>query len=143
MAKVKLTKDYFTDNEVLIIGYPLQDDPSMKMILKAFLDNGIKVYALNEKAAGDADIKLYRSIAELPRVPKCAYIWADKAEIDGWIQPLKEAGVERVLYHSKKDVDPAQVEATRTAGMAAAIACPMMLLGRGLHRLHGKLAGVI
>lgn len=138
----KLTKEYFSGNEVLIVDYPLNDDPSMKMILPAFVNNGIRVLALNEKASGDREIKLYKSISELPNVPKCAYFYSEKADIDPWIQKLAAAGVARVLFHSKKDVDPAQIEACKKSGLETAIACPMMLLGGGLHKFHKFLAGV-
>jgi hypothetical protein len=138
----KLTKDYFSDNEVLILGYPLKDDPSMKMILPAFLRNNIKVYAMNPDAAGDLDIKLYKSFAELPKVPKCAYIYLEKNEITPWIPRMAENGVQRVLFHSKNDVEPSDIEACKKAGLETAVACPMMLLGKGLHKFHKLLAGV-
>jgi hypothetical protein len=136
----KLTKDYFTDNEVLILGFPANDDPDMKMILPAFVRNNIKVYALNAKAAGD--IKVYKSFAELPKVPKCAYIFLDKNEITPWISQMASAGVKRVLFHSKNDVRQADVDGCKNAGLETAIACPMMLLGKGIHKFHKFLAGV-
>ena len=138
----KLTKEFFNDNEVLILGYPLKDDPSMKMILPAFLKNNITVYAMNSNAAGDTDIKIYKSFSELPKVPKCAYIYLEKNEITPWIPMMKENGVQRVLFHSKKDVEIADVEACKKAGIETAIACPMMLLGSGIHKFHKLLAGV-
>lgn len=138
----KLTKEFFIDNEVLILGYPLKDDSSMKMILSAFVRNNIKVYAVNSNATGDLDIKIYNSIDELPKVPKCAYIYLAKDEITPWISRIKEKGVQRVLFHSKKDVEPTDVEACKKAGLETAIACPMMLLGKGIHKFHKFLAGV-
>lgn len=93
MAK-KLSKDFFLNNEVLVLGYPLKDDPSMKMILKACIDNGIRVLAMNAQATGDTDVKLYKSFGELPRK------------------------------------------------LETAVACLLMLLGGGIHRLHAFLAGV-
>lgn len=138
----KLTKEFFSNNEVLILGYPLKNDPSMKMILPAFMDNNIKVYAMNSKATGDLDIKIYKSFDELPKVPKCAYIYLEKDEITPWISILREKGVQRVLFHSKKDVEPADVEACKKAGLDVALACPMMLLGKGFHKFHKLLAGV-
>lgn len=138
----KLTKDYFSDNEVLILGYPLKDDPSMKMILPAFIRNNIKVYALNENAAGDLDIKIYKSFEELPKIPKCAYIYLEKNEITPWISRMASNGVTRVLFHSKQDVEMADVEACKKADLETAVACPMMLLGKGIHKFHKLLAGV-
>lgn len=138
----KLTKDYFADNEVLILGYPANNDQDMKMILPAFIRNNIKVYALNANATGDAEIKLYKSFAELPKVPKCAYIFLDKNEITPWIDKMASAGVKRVLFHSKNDVLQSDVDACKKAGLETAIACPMMLLGKGIHKFHKLLAGV-
>ena len=61
----------------------------MKMILPAFLRNNIKVYAMNENATGDLDIKIYKSFSELPKVPKCAYIYLEKNEITPYISKMK------------------------------------------------------
>ncbi|QHQ61542.1 hypothetical protein Ana3638_12775 [Anaerocolumna sedimenticola] len=138
----KLTKDFFSDNEVLILGYPLKDDPSMKMIMTAFRQNDINVYPFNPKASGDLGLKIYKSFSELPKVPKCAYIYLEKNEITPWIPKMKENGVERVLFHSKKDVEPADVDECKKAGLETAIACPMMLLSNGIHKFHKFLAGV-
>jgi hypothetical protein len=52
------------------------------------------------------------------------------------------SGIKRVLFHSKKDVDPDQLEACAKAGMETAVACPLMLLGNGIHMFHAFLAGV-
>lgn len=138
----KLTKEYFADNEVLILGFPANDDLDMKMILPAFIRNNIKVYAMNANAAGDAEIKVYKSFSELPKVPKCAYIFLDKNEITPWISQMSAAGVKRVLFHSKKDVEQSDLDACKKAGLETAIACPMMLLGKGMHKFHKFLAGV-
>jgi predicted CoA-binding protein len=138
----KLTKDFFTDNEVLVVGYPVNVDPTMQYLMKAFMSNGLKVFALNSEAQGDADVKVYKSLTELPKVPKTAYMYADKKDIDPWIGQLKAAGVEKVLFHSKKDVDPGQLEECAKVGLNTAVACPMMILGKGIHKFHAMLAGV-
>ena len=114
----------------------------MKVVLKAYLDNGIRVLAMNAQATGDADVKLYQSFEALPHIPKTAYIFLDKPDIDAWIEPMANHGIRRVLFHSKKDVDPAQLGACQKAGLETAVACPLMLLGGGIHRLHAFLAGV-
>jgi hypothetical protein len=138
----KLSKEFFTDNEVLVVGYPLNADPTMRYLMQAFLGNGLKVFALNNEAKGDADVKIYKSLAELPKVPKCAYMYVDKKDIDPWIGQLKAAGVERVLFHSKKDVEPRQLDECGKVGLETAVACPMMILGKGIHKFHAMLAGV-
>jgi hypothetical protein len=138
----KLNKEFFTNNEVLVVGYPLKTDPTMRYLMQAFLKNGLKVFALNNEARGDADIKVYKSLGELPKVPKTAYMYADKKDIDPWIGQLKAAGVEKVLFHSRKDVDESQLDECGKAGLKTTIACPMMILGTGIHKFHAMLAGV-
>lgn len=142
----RLSKEYFTDSEVLIVGYPLYDEPGMKMIFPAFLKNNIKVFSMNSKADDDAKDgsgnKIYKSFADLPKVPACAYIYLAKADVAPWVEKIAAAGVKRVLFHSKGDVEPADIEACRKAGLETAVACPMMLLGKGFHRFHKFLAGV-
>lgn len=138
----KLSKDYFTNSEVLILGFPQNDDPDMKMILQAFLNNNIRVLAMNSTAKSDSGQKVVADFTELPKVPECAYIYLDKKDITPWIDRLAAAGVKRVLFHSKKDVNPEDIEACKKAGLETAVACPMMLLGKGIHRFHKFLAGV-
>ena len=141
----KLSKDFFIGSEVLIMGYPLKADPSMPMILQAFRNNGVQVFAQNSEAKSDADIadiKVYAGLDELPHIPKTAYIYLDKNDIDPWIDPLAAAGVNRILFHSKRDVDPGQLDACRKAGLETAVACPLMIFGKGIHWFHAKLAGV-
>lgn len=139
---MSLNKDFFTDNEVLVVGYPNKADPTMHYLMQAFMKNGLKVYALNSEGQGEADIKVYKSLGELPKVPKTAYMYADKKDIDPWIEQLKAAGVEKVLFHSKKDVDPNQLEKCGRVGLKTTVACPMMILGKGMHKFHAMLAGV-
>lgn len=144
----KLSKDFFVNNEVLIIGYPLKRDPSMEMIMKQFMKSNVRIVALNATAAPDATApglegsKIFTSLAQLQRTPKTAYIYLEKNEIDDWVAPIAKAGIQRVLFHSKNDVDPAQLEACAEAGLQTAVACPLMILGGGMHWFHGKLAGV-
>jgi predicted CoA-binding protein len=139
---MSLNKEFFTNNEVLVVGYPVNADPTMSYLMQAFLKNELKVFAVNNEGKGDADIKVYKSLTELPKVPKTAYMYADKKDIDGWIGQLKEAGVETVLFHSKKDVDPSQLNECSKVGLKTTIACPMMILGKGIHKFHAMLAGV-
>lgn len=139
---MSLNKELFTNNEVLVVGYPLKEDPTMRYLMQAFLKNGLKVYAVNSGVEGDADIKVYKSLGEMPKVPKTAYMYADKKDIDPWIGQLKAAGVEKVLFHSKKDVDQNQLDECAKVGLKTTVACPMMILGKGMHKFHAMLAGV-
>lgn len=138
----KLTKDYFMNDEVLILGYPLEPDKDMKMILSAFQRNNITVYAMNANATKDTDIKIYKSFSELPKIPKCVYIYLAKDDIAPWIEKIKVNGIQRVLFHAKRYVEAVDIDACTKAGLETAVACPMMLLGKGIHKFHKLVAGV-
>lgn len=138
----KLSKDYFTNNEVLIVGYPENEDLDMKMIMQGFLNNNIKVFAINSSGRGDAGTKIHTSLTELPNVPECAYIYLPSEAITPWIAPLASAGVKRILFHGRKYVEQNDIDACKKAGLEVAVACPMMLLGKGIHRFHKFLARV-
>jgi hypothetical protein len=69
-------------------------------------------------------------------------IYLEKDEITPWISRMKENGVTRVLFHSKKGCGAGRHRIVQKVGLDTAVACPMMLLGKGLHKFHKFLAGV-
>ncbi len=138
----KLEKDFFTGNEVLFVGYSSRQKGFCNMVAKAFARNGIKVYPLNTKSKGPFPIKVYASLTEIPRLPETAYVLTNKENTRQAVQELKANGVKRILFQSKKCVDPQTLEECRSAGIETAVACPLMFLGSFLHKIHGFLAGV-
>lgn len=138
----KMTKEFFTDNEVLLIGYSSKNGAFSKIIYQAFMKNGIKVYPLNSKEGGNYDIKVYRSISELPKVPACAYILLNSENTKKAVESLAGSGVRRILFQNKRTVTPETLKKCEEMGIEAAVACPMMILGSGLHRIHAFFAGV-
>lgn len=138
----KMTKDYFTNNEVLFVGYSRKNLPFSKMIYQAFTDQGIKVYPLNNRADGNYDVKVYNQFSDLPKVPTCAYVLLKKENAQRILQELADHGVKRILFHNKKIGDAEILSECKKLGIETAIACPMMILGSGLHRIHAFFAGV-
>ncbi|MCX7709689.1 MAG: CoA-binding protein [Clostridia bacterium] len=138
----KLGKEFFINNEVLFVGYSSRDIRLSKEIFNAFTNKGIKVYPLNRKENVRFDIKVYKRPAELPKIPKCAYLLINADNAEAIIQQLAENGVRRILFHSSKTVHPSTLDQCRKMGIETAVACPMMTLGSGLHRIHGFFSGV-
>ncbi len=66
----KLTKDFFTGNEVLFVGYSSRQKGFCNMVAKAFARNGITAYPLNTKSKGPFPIKVYASLKEIPKLPQ-------------------------------------------------------------------------
>lgn len=138
----KLNADFFTDNEVLFIGYSSRNQAYSKEIFRAFANNGIKVFPMNNKESASFDIKVYKSISELPKVPKCAYILLNKDRASGIIQELSDHGVKKILFHNKKIASPQALDKCKELGIETSVACPLMMFGKGIHKLHGRFAGV-
>lgn len=139
----KLSKDFFTDNEVLFMGYSRKQKGNFsKMIYKTFVNNGIKVYPMNPKADGSFDIKVYSSFRELPTVPKCAYVLLSRNNAKDVVKSLAENGVKRIMFQNSKVADSDILNECKKLGIEAVVACPNMILGSGLHKLHGFFAGV-
>ncbi len=138
-----LNKEFFNDSEVLFVGYSGgRNQPFSKMIYQAFTSNGIKVYPINPKLEGNYDVKVYRSIAQLPKIPTTAYVLLKKENARKAIYELAENGIKKIQFQNKRNVDEAILQACSELGIETLIACPMMRFGTGLHRLHGFFAGV-
>lgn len=142
VTMAKLTKEYFSNDEVLFVGYSKKNEAFSKTIYAALTKAGITVYPLSKNDKVTFDVQVYHQYNDLPHIPKCAYVLLNKQNTANVVQELKAQGVERVLFHSKKTVDPSTLQKCHSLGIQTAVACPMMLVGGGIHRLHAFFAGV-
>lgn len=139
---VKLYKDFFKDKDVLFVGYSSRNSGYSKSIYKAFTDNQIKVYPLNTKENASYDVKVYKSLAELPSMPKSAFILLNKDNTTKAVKELLGKDVKRILFRSQTAVDPTIIAECEKAGIETAYGCPMMIYGKGMHKFHAFIAGV-
>lgn len=138
----KLNKEFFDGNEVVFVGYSGRNQTFSKMVYQAFSNNGIKVYPLNSKENGNYDVKVYKSIEELPKIPKTAYVLLNKENTRKVIRELAGKGIKKVLFQNSKNADKSVLEECAKLGIEAIVACPMMRFGSGIHRIHAFFAGV-
>lgn len=138
----KLSKNFFSDDDLLFVGYSGNKRAFSQHLYRAFLRQGIKVYPLNTNENGIFDVKVYQNLDELNQIPKTAYILLNKDNTKKVIQQLFDKGVKKVLFHSKKTVDEATFSECKRLGMTVAVGCPMMVLGSGIHKIHGFFVGV-
>ncbi len=138
-----LNKDFFDGNEVLFVGYSGgKNQPFCKMIYEAFTKNGIKVYPTNTKTEGNYDVKVYRSLSDLPKIPKTAFVLVNKENARKELKELYENGIKRILFQSKRNIDDSILDECSKMGIETIVACPMMKFGTGFHRIHAFFAGV-
>lgn len=138
----KISRDFFTGNEVLFIGYSSRNNRFCKEIFNAFANSGIKVYPVNSKANASFDTKVYRSLTEIPKVPKCAYVLLNRDNAGKAVKELAEHGVKKILFQNSKAVDTDMLNECGKMGIETAVGCPMMVFGSGLHKIHAFFAGV-
>ncbi|MCX7773337.1 MAG: CoA-binding protein [Clostridia bacterium] len=136
------TKDFFTDNEVLFVGYSQKNQVFSKSIYEAMSNGGLKVFALNTKDGGSYDVKVYKSYEELPHVPKAALVLLSLENARKAVKQLADHGVKKILFQNKKMVDQDIMDQCAKAGIEAVVACPLMRYGKGIHKLHAFFAGV-
>lgn len=139
---IKLNRNFFTDKDVLFVGYSSRDTAYSKEIFKALTDNRIKVYPYNKKENATYDTKVYTKLEELPTVPKTAFILLNKDNTTKAVQELLPKGVKKILFRNRNLVDPAILAECEKAGVETAYGCPLMLYGTGIHKLHAFFAGV-
>lgn len=138
----KLNRDFFDEKEIIFMGYSSRTPQFSDMIYKAFTGAGFKVYPVNPKKSDKYNVKVYNDISELPSVPKTAYILLNNENAGRAVEQLKSNGIRRILFHRGKTADQKLLDECEAAGIETAVACPMMLFGKGLHRIHGFFAGV-
>jgi len=138
----KLNNSFFQGNEVLFVGYSSRNGAYSKGIYQAFTNHNIKVYPYNTKENASYDIKVYKSLAELPSMPKNVFILLNKENTTKAVKQLIGKGVQRILFYSAKAVDQEILDECKKAGIETAAGCPMMIYGTGFHKFHGFLAGV-
>jgi acyl-CoA synthetase (NDP forming) len=138
-SMAKLYKDFFKDKEILFVGYSSRDNAYSKEIYKAFVNNQKKVYPYNKKENATYDVKVYQKLEELPVMPKCAFVLLNKSNAAKEVKELIDKGVKRILF---RVADPETLAVCANAGVEAAVGCPLMVYGTGLHKFHAFFAGV-
>jgi acyl-CoA synthetase (NDP forming) len=139
---VKLNKSFFNEKDVLFVGYSSRNGAYSKEIFKSFTNNQMKVYPLNTKADASYDVKVYKSLEELPVVPKNAFVLLNKENAAKAVPALIKKGVKKILFRSLQMVDQATLAECEKAGVETAYGCPMMIYGTGFHKIHAFFAGV-
>lgn len=138
----KLYTGFFSDKEVLFVGYSSRNSAYSKELFKGFTNNNIKVYPYNTKENATYDIKVYKSLSELLAMPKTAFILLNKENTAKAVKELVGKGVKKILFQNAKNVDPAVVAECEKAGIETAAGCPLMIFGSGFHKFHAFFAGV-
>ncbi len=138
----KLKNEFLTEKEIIFMGYSSRNPQFSRSIYNAMTNAGYKVYPVNTRQGGKYDIKVYGGLSELPKIPSTAYVLMNNKNAGEAVRQLKDYGVKKILFHIGKTTDKALFDDCTAAGIETAVACPMMIFGSGIHKLHAFFAGV-
>lgn len=139
---VKFGKNFFNEKDILFVGYSSRNEAYSNIVLQAFTNNNIKVYPYNTKENAAFNTKVYKRLDELPVIPKAAYVLLNKSNTAKVVKQLIDNGITKILFYSKNTVDSDTLSECEKAGVVTSIGCPMMIYGKGIHKLHALFAGV-
>ncbi len=135
-------RSFISNNEILFLGYSSKKDSFSRMLYKEFNKAGITVYPYNPSKSNSYDVKVFNDYSELDRIPETAYILMNQKNTINAFKSLKDTGVRKILFHNKKHLTEEIRKSCNEAGIEAAAACPMMLIGGGIHKFHRFLANL-
>lgn len=136
----RFSHNFFKSNEILFVGIEDKYRIFVSMVYQALTNKGYQLIAMSTKPCEGFGMKIYRDLAELPVVPKTAYLITDLEDTYKLIDPLKAKGVTQILFHSKNVADSAVLAKCDSLGIETSVACPLLVFGGGIHRFHGFLA---
>ncbi|MBU0934735.1 MAG: CoA-binding protein [Spirochaetes bacterium] len=136
---IKLSQTFFKSADVVFIGWSRKHQGFCHMVRTAFEAQGSRVHPVNPK---HSDAEVYPAVEAVPAQADLAFVLTRLEHNRALPAALAAKGVRRVLFNSRLSVDDSLLAECRKQGLETAVACPMMSLGKGLHRFHGWLSGV-
>ncbi len=135
-------RSFISNNEILFLGYSSKKESFSRMLYKEFKKAEITVYPYNPAKSDLYDVKVYNDYSELDKIPETAYILMNRENTMNAFKSLKDTGVKKILFHNKKHLTMEIQKSCKAAGIEVAAACPMMLIGGGIHKFHRFLANL-
>lgn len=135
-------EEFFLNNEVLFIGYSSKQSGFSHMVYKGFVKAGINVVALNRTKSDNYTIPVYNDISQISKVPETAYILLSKENTEKAFHSIKDRGIKKILFQDKETVSESVLAECKKLGIEATVMCPLVMVGKGFHRIHRFFAGL-
>lgn len=137
----KLTRDFFNNEEVALVGLSRDKNAYSQMVYKAMVDKSIKVYPVN-KHKDDFDMEVFEGVEALPDSTTVACLLLNPENMSTILDEVLAKGIKKVMVRSIKQLSDEAISKCDEMKVELVVGCPLMALGSGLHRFHGFLAGV-
>ncbi|MFP4363192.1 MAG: CoA-binding protein [Spirochaetia bacterium] len=135
-----ISKDFFTDNELVMMGYSRNPESFSRMVYKDLTDAGLRIFPVNPNTDSGFDVPVYTDITKISKLPKAGYILLSGENAQKAFKELMDAGVKRILFQEKTAVTPDIRKSADEAGIEIQSGCPLLAYGKGFHKLHAFFA---
>lgn len=142
MYKQNATKALFKGGKVIFAGFSKRNEAYSMSIYDALSGAGLEVYPYNPRKGETFSVKVFDSLDGIPGKPNAAIIAVKADHALSLVDSLHGRGIKNILFVSRTAASPAVLQKCDSLGLTAAVACPLMLYGKGFHRFHGWLAGI-
>lgn len=134
-------KEIFTENKVLLVGFSKDQSSFSRQVYYGFEDADIKVYPYNPNKT-DYGVKVYNSYSEIESIPEVAVVLLSRMNLESEIESLLNSGVKRVIVNSKANITDEIIKKCEDKGVELNILCPLLIVGKGFHKVHKFFAGL-
>lgn len=134
-------KEIFKENKVMLVGISKDQSSFSRQVYYGFEDADIKVYPYNPNK-GDYGIKVYNSYSDMECIPEVAVVLLSRKNLENEIDSLLNSGINRVIINNKACVTNEIIKKCEDKGVELNILCPLLIVGKGFHKVHKFFAGL-
>lgn len=128
-------KEIFESDKVLLVGYSSNPSSFSRMVYSELEDAGLDVYPYNPKVR-EYDIEVFNSLDSIESLPKTAVVLVSSANIDSVMSELIQKDIKTVIINKKMSIDQTILDMCHKKGIEIKFFCPLLIVGKGFHKVH-------
>lgn len=128
-------KEIFRSNKVLLVGYSSKSGAFSKMVYNEMEAAGIDVYPYNPNK-GEYDIEVYSSLDSINDLPETAVVLVGPEHIDSALNDLIKSNVKTIIINRKMKIDSKILTHCNDNSIEIKFFCPLLIVGKGFHKVH-------
>lgn len=129
------SKDIFTNNEVVIVGYSKTTSHFSNHVYNEFIKAGIQAYAFNPNI-NSYNIKVFNRYKDINNLPDTAVVLLNRESLKLGIDDILNAGFKTIIVNNKNSVTINIEDKCREKNVELHVVCPLMIFGKGIHKFH-------
>lgn len=136
----KLNKG-FIGKSLLVCGSTPKDKTHINILKKDFSKAGIDLFFMSPTPKTDFGFETYDSLADLPKVPDCAYILSDKDQTTEILRQVIGLGIKKILFYGPICYSEENERECQVNNIEARKGCPLIFCDVLPCRIHAFFGG--